>query len=83
MHFSQALSRSHSQPILMPRTPPWRKGPGLSAPPALQIPVLVPGAGVTRRRVISLHFLGRGRRQGERKVTCLRCCSEQKYRSSG
>lgn len=23
MHWSQALSRSHTQPILMPRTPPW------------------------------------------------------------
>lgn len=25
MHWSQALSRSHTQPILMPRTPPWKE----------------------------------------------------------
>lgn len=29
MHWSQALSRSHTQPILMPRTPPCGKGPDM------------------------------------------------------
>lgn len=32
MHWSQALSRSHTQPILMPRTPPWMEKGGRCEP---------------------------------------------------
>lgn len=36
MHCSHALSKSHTQPILIPRTPPWRKGPHVRRKACLQ-----------------------------------------------
>lgn len=76
MHWSQALSKSHTQPILMPRTPPWREAAAMSLPQ----PSELGGGRVTNRQVILLHSLGgglRGRKKSDLSVTCclLKYCS--------